>query len=186
MLTANGRAHGNEFRCTRISRSSPSGTRPAHRPPCMVCLLATLLLSAAPVTKETSPPPARTVTLRTRIDFGGMIISYWYVPETRAQIEAAIDNAAGSLLGDEYLDTQALLRAAPVIGPWLAAARDVPMTVEERTLLCVTGVLQLAGLTLGVMRLFEPMEFGRPRGPVLSVSPIASGRLGISFRITGY
>ncbi len=153
----------------------------------MVCLLATLLMSAAPVMKDTAAPPARTVTLRTKLDFGGMILSYWYVPSTRARIEAAIDNAMGTLRGDDYLDTQALFQAMPVVGPWAAAAKVGPMSVEERTLLCATGVLQLLGLSLGVMRLFEPIEpMGKQKGPVLSISPISGGQLGISMRITGY
>jgi hypothetical protein len=153
----------------------------------MVCLLVTIL-SAAPVTSDTPPStgPARTVTLRTKVDFGGMILSYWYVPSTRARIEAAIDNAMGSLRGDDFLDGGALFQAMPVVGPWAAAMKEGPMTVNERALLCATGVLQLVGLTLGVKRLFEPIELTRPKGPVLSISPIASGQLGISVRIVGY
>jgi hypothetical protein len=153
----------------------------------MVYLLATLL-SAAPVMKEeTTSTPARTVTLRTRIDFGGMIISYWYVPETRAHIEAALDNARGTLLGEDVLDGQALLKAVPVMGPWVAAAQPTALTVEERMLLCVTGVVQLAGLALGAMQLFDPnLGLNAPKGPVLSISPIAFGHLGISVKIVGY
>lgn len=153
----------------------------------MVLLLATLLGAAPALKDDTSPtPPARTVALRTRIDFGGLIISYWYVPESRVNIEAALDNARGSLLGSEILDGHALLKAVPVAGPWTAALQEGSMAIEERALLCVTGVLQLAGLWLGARQLFDPAEGAKPRGPVLSLSPIAAGRLGISVKLVGY
>lgn len=148
----------------------------------MVFLLATLL-TAAPAMRE---QPAQTVTLQTRVDFGGMIISYWYVPETRAHIEAALDNAKGTFLGTEILDGHALMKAVPVLGPWASAMKEEAMAIEDRALLCVTGLLQLVGLSVGAMQLFEPASAKKPKGPVLSVSPIAFGHLGLSVKLVGY
>lgn len=152
----------------------------------MLFVLASIL-SAAPVMKnDASAAPARTGMLRTRIDFGGMILTYWYVPETRSHIEAALDNARGSLVGEQMIDGFALLKALPVAGPWAASLQEKPMAVEERALLFVTGVLQLAGLSLGAMQLAEFSEGPKAKGPVLSISPISAGCLGISVKLVGY
>ena len=144
----------------------------------MFFALATLL-AASPMTGRPPKPTVRTGVLRARVDFVGLITSSWYVPQSRAHIEAALHS-----LGRDKLGGEGVMLAAPVLGPWMTAGQAGTLTGGDRALLYTTGVLQLAGLSLGAMRLLEkpgPLT----TGPVLSVSPIAAGRIGLSIRITG-
>lgn len=154
----------------------------------MVLLLVTLL-SAAPVHAggHVTQRPAQSVELRTQVDWFGMVSSYWYVPQSRVHIEALLDNARGTLRGDADLNGQGLLRATPVVGPWMtAASRDLSLTDSDRLLLCASGMMQLIGLTLGTMSVLQPMDELDAKGPVLRISPIAGGQLGVSVRIVGF
>jgi hypothetical protein len=145
-----------------------------------VFLLLATVLASAPVEAP------RTAPLRAKLDVAGMIASTWYVPESRAHIEAALDNARGTFLGESTLNGEGLLMVLPVIGPWTAALQDdVPLAFGDRALLYTAGLLQLVGISLGAMQLFEG-EGLVAKGPVLSVSPIAGGQLGVSVRITGF
>lgn len=150
----------------------------------MVLLLSALLCA----TPTVAPPPevtARSAKLRAKVDVVGMIFSYWYVPQSRTHIEAALNNAKGSFLDQNTLNGEGLLMATPVVGPWLAAGED-SLDGGDRALLYTSGILQLVGLSLGAMRLFQPNEGPVAKGPVLSVSPITAGRLGLSVRIVGF
>lgn len=150
-------------------------------------ILATLL-SAAPL--ETASVPAaseapRRPALQVQLDFAGFVVSSWFVPESRSQIEAALANARGSLLGEENLDGRGLLRVAPVIGPWLIASRD-PVSASDKAFLITAGFLQLVGLSVGALRLSSPgLSLPRAEGPVLSISPLVGGSLGLSLKIRG-
>ena len=141
----------------------------------MVLLLATLL-SAAPVGAR----PASTA-LAARLDMGGLLGASWYVPAGRAQLSAAMNDA---LRADRSLEFNSVVLSMPVLGPWMLAGRDVG-DAQDRALLVTSGVLQLVGLSVGAFRLAND-EVAVETGPVLSFSPIASGRLGFSVRLTGF
>ncbi len=143
----------------------------------MVLLLATLLASS-PVT------PAPRATLRAQLDVTGLVGASWYVPAGRARIESAWDSMRGALFGPGSLDGLALAYALPVMGPFLAAQHVDGW--QDRALLATSGVLQLIGLTVGARRWLSDEPAARDAGPVLSVSPIAGGRLGLSVRLTGF
>ena len=144
----------------------------------MFVVLATLL-AASPMTGKPPEVTLRTGVLRTRVDFVGMISSSWYVPQSRTNIEAALHS-----LRRDTLNGEGMLLATPVFGPWMTAGAGGTLTGADRALLYTTGVLQLVGLSLGAMHLFETHGPART-GPVLSISPIAAGRIGLSIRITG-
>lgn len=149
----------------------------------MFLLLATVL-SAAPLgAKVHSAPPAR-MTLQLRVDFGGMLMSSWYVPQTRTHIDAAIGNARGMLRGDEVLDGNSVLLAMPVVGPWMLAGHSP--NNGELAMLVGTGVLQLAGLAMATLSLTAAPEARPSGGPVLSFSPIAAGHLGFSVKLANF
>ncbi len=144
----------------------------------MLFALATLL-AASPMTGRPPELTVRTGVLRARVDFVGLITSSWYVPQSRTHIEAALHS-----LRKETLDGEGVLLATPVFGPWMTAGQGGTLTGGDRALLYTTGVMQLVGLSLGAMNLLKkpgPVT----TGPVLSVSPIAAGRIGLSIRITG-
>ena len=145
----------------------------------MVLLLAASLLASTPTT-----PVVRT-TLRAQVDVGGMLGSSWYVTTLRGHLENALTQAKGLLLDGRDFDALSLAYAAPMVGPLLAARQsDDPF---ESALLVTSGVLQTVGLGLGAAQLFGDTEHGVvERGPVVSFSPIAAGRLGLSVRITGF
>ncbi len=153
------------------------GTGPASKQP-MFVVLATLL-AASPMTGRPPEVTHRTGVLRTRVDFVGLITSSWYVPQSRTNIEAALDS-----LRRDTLNGEGVLLATPVFGPWMTAGQET-LTGPDRALLYTTGVLQLVGLSLGAMHLFAPHAPAR-MGPVLSISPIAAGRVGLSVRIVGF
>lgn len=77
------------------------------------------------------------------------------------------------------------LLATPAVGPLLLAAREGPWRVEDRALLISSGLLQLIGLWVGVTSLASG-ERAAAHGKVLSFSPIAGGRLGLSVKLTGF
>lgn len=161
-------------------------------------LLVASLLAASPFPAMPSPltpreAPAATVStsrrpMETKLDVGGLLGASWYVAPARSQIEAAWVNAKGSLFGTAPLDGEALLLAAPVIGPWMVAHRDVQLDLGDRALLVTSGALQLLGLSVSAWRLATEEGGGvtGAQGPVLSLSPIAGGRLGLSVRLTGF
>ncbi len=158
----------------------------------MVIVLATLL-SAAPLAAASFPPevvPARTqrvpaAAFRVRLDVGGLLGASWFVPQGRARIEAALANAGGSLRGESTFDSQGFFLATPGVGPLLLATREGPLGSEERALLIASGALQFLGMTLGASALASG-ESALPKGPVLSFSPIAGGRLGFAMRLSGF
>lgn len=156
----------------------------------MVVVLATVLsaLPAVSFAPEVAPPPNVRVAaggFQVRLDLAGLVGASWFVPQGRARIEAVLLNARGSLRGEHPLDFDGVLLAAPGVGPLLLAAREGPLGAEERALLIASGALQLVGLSLGATALASG-EGLAPRGPVLSFSPIAGGRLGLSLRLTGF
>jgi hypothetical protein len=161
----------------------------------MLALVA-LALAASPfegLQPQASSPPAAVkrearCALETKLDLGGLLGASWYVAPARSQIQAAWENAKGTLLGEGPLDGQTLLLAAPVVGPWMVAQRDGSLDGADRALLVTSGALQLLGLSLGAWRLAQdqaPSVSSADRGPVLSVSPVAGGRLGLSVQLTG-
>lgn len=141
----------------------------------MVLLLAATLLAAS--------PRGSTTTLRAQLDVGGLVGASWYVPAGRERVESALTNVRGAVFGPGTLDAFALAYALPVMGPWLTAQHVDDW--QDRALLATSGVLQLIGLTVGATRwLADAPE--HDAGPLLSVSPIAGGRLGLSVRLTGF
>ena len=143
---------------------------------CMLIALVTVLAA--------TPAPLERLTVRTQLDVGGMLGATWYVPQSRVHLEAALHQARGLFDGGE-LNGVTLAYAAPVVGA-LLVARDTEDPLD-RALLVTSGVLQGMGLGIGAARLFADEEEGVVEtGPVLSISPIAAGRLGLSLRITGF
>lgn len=162
-------------------------------------LLVASLLAASPfpampsaLTPREQPAPSVSQqpprALQAKLDVGGLLGASWYVAPGRSQIEAAWVNAKGSLFGTSPLDGEALLLAAPVIGPWMVAHRDGQLDLGDRAMLLTSGALQLLGVSVSVWRLAmeEGGGVGTEAGPVLSLSPIAGGRLGVSVRLTGF
>lgn len=143
----------------------------------MVLLLATILASA-PVAPSTSG-------LRARLDVGGMMAASWYVPASRAHMEAALRTVRGSLFHNELLDVRELIWGAPVLGPWLLAGQ-ASLADDDRVLLFATGMLQAVGLSVSAIRLVTEESEAPSSAPTLSVSPIAGGRLGLSLKLTGF
>lgn len=143
----------------------------------MLLLLATVLAS--------TPPTLERTTLRTQLDVGGMLGATWYVPQSRAHLEAVLTQAKGLFTGTSELEARTLAFAAPLVGP-LLVARETEDALD-RALLLTSGLLQGVGLGVGAARFFRDEE---PHivetGPVVSFSPIAAGRLGLSLRITGF
>lgn len=159
----------------------------------MVALLLTMLSAAplaavtltAPVAAPVSPRVAQG-GLRARLDLGGLLAASWYVAPSRSRIDAALDNAKGSLRGHAIFDGNALLLATPVVGPWVLAGQQRSLDGGDRALLVTSGVLQLVGLSLGALWLASDDDGPKAEGPVLTVSPIAGGRLGLSVKLTGF
>jgi len=156
----------------------------------MVVVLATVLsaLPAVSFPPEVAPPPnvrEAPAVFQVRLDLAGLVGASWFVPQGRARIEAVVFNARSSLRGERSLDLDGVLLAMPGVGPLLLAAREGPLGAEERALLIASGALQLFGLALGGTALASG-EGLAPRGPVLSFSPIAGGRLGLSLRLSGF
>lgn len=158
--------------------------------------LVALALAAGPFDGLEPGPSAPRVSvkrearraLETKLDLGGLLSASWYVAPARSQIQAAWETTKGSLLGAGQLDGQALLLATPVVGPWMVAQRDGSLDGADRALLLTSGALQLLGLSVGAWRLAQepgPGVSSADCGPVLSVSPIAGGRLGLSVQLTG-
>ncbi len=134
-------------------------------------LALTTLLAAAP--------------LGAQIDAGGLISSSWYVPQTRTRIDAALDNARISLRGEAVLDGEGLVLAMPVMGPWLLAGEN-GIGGGDRALLIATGLMQLAGLTVGILQLTGADTAGSAQAPVLSFSPIVGDQLGLSVKLGNF
>jgi len=145
-----------------------------------------MLLALVAVLAATPPtPPVQRTTLRARLDVGGMLIASWYVPQARVHLENVLQRARGLMTGARELDGLVLAYATPVVGPWLVA-RD---TVDplDRIMLVASGLLQTMGLGLGAVQLFSDGEAGVVEtGPVVVLSPIAGGRLGLSLCVTGF
>lgn len=127
-----------------------------------------------------------TPSLTVQLDLGGLLGAAWYVPSGRANLEAARDLGLGVLLSGQRLDSEVLLLAAPVVGPWVQASRSATAG-DDAALLLATGALQALGLAVGAVRMADDGgDAAGPTGPVVSVSPIAGGRLGLTVRITGF
>lgn len=143
-----------------------------------------MLLALVTVLASTPPMPLERATVRTQLDVGGMLGATWYVPQSRVHLEAALTQARGLLRGED-LDGLTLAYSAPLVGAFLVA-RDTE-DLLDRALLITSGLLQGVGLGVGAARLFADDERGVVEtGPVVSFSPIAAGRLGLSVRITGF
>ena len=154
----------------------------------LVALLGATPLGPTSFPPELAPPPndrGSLPALRVRIDLGGLLGASWFVPQGRERIEAALANAGASLRGEHAFDVDGMLLATPAVGPLLLAAREGPWSVEDRALLISSGLLQLIGLWVGVTSLASG-ESAAAHGKVLSFSPIAGGRLGLSVKLTGF
>ncbi len=143
----------------------------------MLLVLVTVLAS--------NPAPVERWTFRTRLDLGDLMLSSWYVPEGRAHIERALQQAQGLFRSGADPDGMTLAYAAPIMGPWLAARETIEPL--DRVMLITSGVLQTIGFGVATARLLSETEAGVVEtGPVLALSPIAGGHLGLSLSVTGF
>jgi hypothetical protein len=140
----------------------------------MLLLLATVLAST-PVTRT---------TVRAELDVGGLVGAAWYVPASRERMQVALEHTKGVAFGDEHLESLKLAYALPMIGPWMTS----PLADDriDSALLITTGILQTLGVGLAAAELFKTEDSVVEAGPLISFSPIAGGRLGLSVRVTGF
>ena len=154
----------------------------------LVTLLGASPLMPPSLAPELTPPPINrgsTSAFRLRVDLGGLLGASWFVPQSRERIEAMVLSAGASFRGEHAFDVDGLLLAAPAVGPLMLAAREGPLSLEDRALLISSGLLQLVGLSVGATALASGESLAS-RGRVLSFSPIAGGRLGLSMRLSGF
>ena len=165
----------------------------------MSSLLLIAVLAAAPppawATPE-SPPPATEVRLKAtpaavhfELDLGGFLRASWFLPSGERSLDAARDAGLAFLLHGRTLEADVVLLAMPVVGPLMTAARGNDLLAMERPLLVTSGLLQAVGVGVAALRLHHRF-YGPPEvsdgAPVISLSPIAAGHLGLSLRITGF
>jgi|GEM_PF-5420031 hypothetical protein len=135
-------------------------------------LLLTTILAATPVTRT---------SVRAELDVGGLVGASWYVPAGRERIEAA----RLAFFSDAPAELSTYAYALPVVGPMMTT-RLIDDGVD-RALLITTSLLQTLGLTMGAAWLFQDRDSNViEAGPLISISPIAAGRLGLSLRVTGF
>jgi hypothetical protein len=141
----------------------------------MLLLLATVLAST-PVTRT---------NVHAELDVGGLVGASWYVPMSRERIELALQHSRQVAFGDQHLDPLKLVYALPMLGPWMTTGHTDDAL--DNVLLITTGILQTLGLGLAASELFQDRDTSVVEaGPLISLSPIAGGRLGLSVRITGF
>lgn len=161
----------------------------------VLALLASLLLSEAPV-----DAPRRTGThLSWRLSVGSFLGSVWAAPSFRQNVERLKDEQLSGPMGQtSVFDSQYLVYAAPVFGPWLTLIRGGTQAREDMWMLISSGILQGIGITTLTYRALTnrsaPMPSVASREEarddrthlVIDISPYVAGRLGICLTLTGF
>lgn len=161
----------------------------------VLTLIASLLLSEAPV-----DAPRHTGThLTWRLSIGSFLGSVWAAPSFRANVERLqVEQLSGPLGQTSVFDSQYLIYAAPVLGPWLTASRAGEQAHDDMWMLVTSGLLQGVGITTLAYRALTNRSApgpavaapGEPRDDrtqlVLDISPYVAGRLGLSIMLTGW
>jgi hypothetical protein len=100
-------------------------------------------------------------------------------------MQVALEHTKGVAFGDEHLEFLKLAYALPMIGPWMTSPHADDRI--DSALLITTGILQTLGVGLAAAELFKTEDRSVVEaGPLISLSPIAGGRLGLSVRVTGF
>lgn len=162
-------------------------------------LVLFIALAAAPQPDWATPAAAPLQTARARLetpaslhfelDLGGLLRASWYLPAGERNLDAARDAGLAFLLRGRPLEADAVLFAVPVVGPLMTAARGNDLLALERPLLVASGLLEAVGVGVAALRLHRRLSGATEvadGAPVLSVSPIAAGHLGLSVRLTGF
>jgi hypothetical protein len=165
---------------------------PVPRRAVLTLLLTTSLVLSQP---NVDAPKRSGITFTWRLSVGSFLGSVWAAPSFRDKVEAFKDE---QLLWREnhnsVFDSQYLLYAAPVLGPWMTLARGGQQAQQDMWLLVTTGVLQGVGITALTYRLLTQRAAPAPgmpgtasdEGLVLDISPYVAGRLGIALTLTGW
>lgn len=162
-------------------------------------LLLIAVLAAAPQPDWARPAPALELTARARpktppalrfeLDLGGLLRASWFLPAGERSLDAARDAGLAFLLHGRPLEADTVVLAMPVVGPLVTATRGSDLLSMERPLLVASGLLQALGVGVAALRLHHRLYGASeaPDGaPVLSLSPIAAGHLGLSVKLTGF
>ena len=157
-------------------------------------LLASLLLSASP-----GDAPRRTGTQLTwRLSVGSFLGSVWAAPSFRQNVERLQKEQLSGPMGQtSVFDSQYLVYAAPVFGPWLTLIRGGAQAREDMWMLITSGILQGIGITTLTYRALTNPSAPAPTVSkdegrddrvhlVLDFSPYVAGRLGICVTLTGF
>lgn len=151
-------------------------------------LLMSLLLSEAPIDapKRTGPK------LTWKLSIGSFLGSVWAAPAFREVVNAfKEEQILGLESHNSVFDSQYLIYAAPVLGPWMTLARGGQQAQQDMWLLITTGVLQGIGLSTLTYRMLTRRNAPAQQAPheaglVLDISPYVAGRLGLSISLTGW
>lgn len=154
-------------------------------------LTASLLLAGTPIDAPRRVSPGFTW----RLSIGSFLGSVWAAPSFRDKVDLfKSEQISGLKTGDavgSVFDSQYLVYAAPVLGPWLTLIRGGTQAREDMWMLISSGILQGVGITALTYRALTnrvaPVQpTSAPEGIVLDISPYVAGRLGISLTLTGW
>lgn len=144
----------------------------------MSLLLVAILTASTP-----SAPVLVRSGVRTQLDVGAMMGATWFVSTGRAQLTSAMEVTRKSFFETWQMDPNLVAQATPVVGPCVMAAGTADAV--ERALLLASGGLQAMGLSVQMLRLMSPDDARiAEEGPMLKISPIAAGHLGLSVRLS--
>jgi hypothetical protein len=157
----------------------------------VLVLLTSLLLCEAPL----DAPRRATPKLTWRLSVGSFLGSVWAAPSFREKVEAFKDEQLNWLENhNSVFDSQYLIYATPVLGPWLTLIRGGQQARDDMWMLITSGVLQGVGITALAYRMFSqkvaPVAGATTTAPadeglVLDFSPYVAGRLGLSVTLSG-
>jgi hypothetical protein len=126
-----------------------------------------------------------------RLSVGSFLGSVWAAPSFRDKVEKLKAEQLEDLqTHGSVFDSQYLVYAAPVLGPWLTLIRGGQQAREDMWMLITSGVLQGIGITTLAYRALTPGTAPPPsassEGVVLDISPYVAGRLGLALTLTGW
>ena len=161
-------------------------------------LITSLMLSQ--VADEDDAPRRSSPKLVWRLSVGSFLGSVWAAPSFRRNVEAfQSEQLSGPMGQTSVFDSQYLVYAAPVLGPWLTLIRGGQQAREDMWMLITSGILQGVGITTVAYRALTqrpaPLRAASASKDasarddqqlVLDISPYVAGRLGLSVTLTGW
>jgi hypothetical protein len=158
-------------------------------------LLTSLLLCEVPLDAPRRAGPK----LTWRLSIGSFLGSVWAAPSFREKVEAFKGEQLNWLENhNSVFDSQYLVYAAPVLGPWMTLIRGGTQARDDMWMLVTSGILQGVGITTLAYRMFTQRVAPLPgaassqslpasdEGLVLDISPYVAGRLGLSITLSGF